>query len=241
VRSEAHILSALSLALGRPFLGSQVLTRLWPWLTSDRGLSLLMDTCGWPARLFFGGRRGIPSLRPRAGRYLGRGPRTPGQQVRFWHAALSGEAQRLEAYVATLEAPLPMVSASAGTDMSSPHPGLVLTLLGRRRRLGHNSWLHSATHAGETDGTAWLAMTDYAALGLETGDEVVLQTATATLQVIARPRADVMPGTVVVPHGVPEANINALIPTGVAMLEPLSGQHRMTGIPVRVTPIAQAQ
>jgi hypothetical protein len=32
--------------------------------------------------------------------------------------------------------------------------------------------------------------------------------------------------------------VNALIPTGIAMIEPLSGQHRMTGIPVRVTPVA---
>jgi hypothetical protein len=36
---------------------------------------------------------------------------------------------------------------------------------------------------------------------------------------------------------VPGMNVNALIPTGVTMLEPLSGQHRMTGIAVQVTPV----
>jgi len=39
----------------------------------------------------------------------------------------------------------------------------------------------------------------------------------------------------VVPHGVPGMNVNALMPTGMTMLEPLSGQHRMTGIAVQVT------
>jgi hypothetical protein len=42
---------------------------------------------------------------------------------------------------------------------------------------------------------------------------------------------------VVVPHGLPNANVNALIPSGVEMLEPLSGQHRLTGIPVQVSPV----
>jgi hypothetical protein len=51
--------------------------------------------------------------------------------------------------------------------------------------------------------------------------------------------AEVVPGTIVVPHGVPAANVNAILPTGSAMLEPLSGQHRMTGIPVRVIPIQE--
>jgi hypothetical protein len=30
-------------------------------------------------------------------------------------------------------------------------------------------------------------------------------------------------------------NVNALIPSGATQLEPLSGQHRMTGIAVQVT------
>ena len=45
--------------------------------------------------------------------------------------------------------------------------------------------------------------------------------------------------TVVVPHGVPGMNVNALLPTGVEMLEPISGQHFMTGIAVRVTAVRQ--
>ena len=51
-----------------------------------------------------------------------------------------------------------------------------------------------------------------------------------------RCRSAVSPqGTVVVPHGVPGMNVNALMPSGVTHLEPLSGQHHMTGIAVQVT------
>jgi hypothetical protein len=49
----------------------------------------------------------------------------------------------------------------------------------------------------------------------------------------------VPPKTVVVPHGVPGMNVNALLPTGVEMLEPVSGQHFMTGIAVHVTVVCQ--
>jgi len=108
-------------------------------------------------------------------------------------------------------------------------------LICRRRRLGHNSWLHGAVHDGDTDGTAWLAPADLAALGAPEGGDILLHTASATLQMPSVPVSGVSPGTVVVPHGVPGMNVNALMPSGVTQLEPLSGQHRMTGIVVQVT------
>ncbi|MBC7171633.1 MAG: hypothetical protein H5U40_04365 [Polyangiaceae bacterium] len=42
------------------------------------------------------------------------------------------------------------------------------------------------------------------------------------------------PGTVVVPHGLPELNVNSLIPSGERAVERLSGMHHMTGIAVSV-------
>jgi hypothetical protein len=39
---------------------------------------------------------------------------------------------------------------------------------------------------------------------------------------------------VAVPHGVPGMHVNALMPSGALQLEPLSGQHQMTGIAVEV-------
>src|SRR2546428_1443252 len=102
VRSEAHILAAMSLALGRPLCGSRALARFWSWLTRDTRLAALCTALLWPARLLFRGAWGLPAPRPRPGRYLGRGPRTPGHRMRFWHADLAAEPTRLAAYAAAL-------------------------------------------------------------------------------------------------------------------------------------------
>jgi formylmethanofuran dehydrogenase subunit D len=112
-----------------------------------------------------------------------------------------------------------------------------LTLICRRRRLGHNSWLHGAAHNGQAEDAAWFAPSDLADLGLPHGGTVRLQTASASLQIDAVPVEEVTAGVVVVPHGLPNANVNALIPSGAERLEPLSGQHRLTGIPVQVSPV----
>jgi formate dehydrogenase len=224
VRSEARMLADLSLVLGRPLFGSRTLTRLWRLLSRDAGLAALSTALLWPARRWFRGTWGLPTPRPRPGQYLGRGPRTPGHRMRFWHPDLDPEPARLAAYAATLHA----------------SPEGTFTLLCRRRRLGHNSWLHGAVHDGDTDGTAWLAPADLAALGVPEGGDIVLHATSATLQMPAVSVRGVSPGTVVVPHGVPGMNVNALLPSGVAHLEPLSGQHRMTGIAVQVTVAPQS-
>jgi anaerobic selenocysteine-containing dehydrogenase len=144
--------------------------------------------------------------------------------MRFWHPDLAAEPARLAAYATTLHA------SSRAT----------FTLLCRRRRLGHNSWLHGAVHDGDADGAAWLAPADLAALGVPEGGDILLYTASATLQMPAVPVSGVSSGTVVVPHGVPGMNVNALMPSGVTQLEPLSGQHRMTGMAVQVTVVPQS-
>jgi formate dehydrogenase len=224
VRSEARILADMSLVLGRPLFGSRVLTRLWRYLTWDAGLAALSTALLWPARQWFRGAWVLPTPRPQSGHYLGRGPRTPGHRMRFWHPDLAAEPARLAAYATTLQA----------------SPGAIFTLICRRRRLGHNSWLHGAVHDGDTDGTAWLAPTDLVALGIPEGGQIVLRTASATLRMPAVPISTVSPGTVVVPHGVPGRNVNALMPSGVMQLDPLSGQHRMSGIAVQITPAPQS-
>jgi anaerobic selenocysteine-containing dehydrogenase len=144
--------------------------------------------------------------------------------MRFWHPDLAAEPARLAAYATTLQA----------------SPGATFTLICRRRRLGHNSWLHGAAHDGDTDGAAWLAPADLVVLGVPEGGDILLHTPGATLQMPAVPVSGVSPGTVVVPHGVPGMNVNALVPSGVTHLEPLSGQHRMIGIAVQVTVAPQS-
>ncbi len=39
---------------------------------------------------------------------------------------------------------------------------------------------------------------------------------------------------VVIPHGLPEVNVNNLIGSDRSLIEPLSGMHRMTGNQVQV-------
>jgi anaerobic selenocysteine-containing dehydrogenase len=95
--------------------------------------------------------------------------------------------------------------------------------------------MHGAVHDSNADRTVWMAPADCTRLGLTSGSEVVLHTTSASVQVPVLPVADVVAGTVVLPHGIPTANVNALIPTGVGMLEPVSGQRRMTGIAVQLT------
>ena len=224
VRSETRVLADMSLALRRPLFGHSWLARLWghtPWDTLLTGLCHGIRFIGqWRRR----GVHGLPAPRPRPGRYLGRGPRTPGHRLRVWHELLAQEPQRLRDYVAECETP---------TRISAPS-GLQCTMICRRRRLGHNSWLHDAAHHGRVDHAVWMAPDDLARLGLPEGGDVVLETACTSLRVTAIPSSDISCGLVVVPHGVPGMNVNALIASGVTMLEPLSGQHRMTGTPVQV-------
>jgi anaerobic selenocysteine-containing dehydrogenase len=225
VRSEAQILAALSLALGRPLWGCRTAAQLWRRLPWDAVMTAVCDAVSLPARLCYRGLTGLPSPRPKPGNYLGRGPRTPGHRVRFWHDDLQYEIARLAAYAALVE------------DRGKRQRAGWLTLICRRRRLGQNSWLHGATPDGKPEDTAWLSPDDLQALGLPQGGNVRLQTTGGTLSIMAVPMDEVAPGLVVVPHGVPGVNINELIPSSVDCMEPLSGQHWMTGISVRVIPV----
>ncbi len=226
VRSEAQVLADISLALSRPLWGHRMAARLWGRMPWDAVMSAVCDAVSLPVRLRHRGLPGLPSPRPKPGKYLGRGPRTPGHRVRFWHGDLQGEVTRLAAFAASVE------------NRGKAQPGGSLTMICRRRRLGQNSWLHGATKDGKPEDTAWLSPDDLQGLGLPEGGDVRLQTAGGTLAIRAVPIADVAPGLVVVPHGLPGANVNGLIPSSLDRLEPLSGQHWMTGIPVHVTPAA---
>lgn len=165
-------------------------------------MSAVCDAVSLPLRLRHRGVQGLPSPRPKPGKYLGRGPRTPGHRVRFWHDDLQGEAARLAAYAASLE-------DRGDTDSAGP-----LTMICRRRRLGHNSWLHGATKDGKPEDAAWLSPKDLQALGLPGGGAVRLQTAGGALAIRAVPITDVAPGLVVVPHGLPGAcqRAHSLVP-----------------------------
>ena len=76
---------------------------------------------------------------------------------------------------------------------------------------------------------------DMARVGLQPGTSARLQTEAGHLTIEVQAKDELPPRTVVVPHGLPELDVNALIPAGAENIERLSGQLTMTGIPVQVS------
>ncbi|MEI8254231.1 MAG: molybdopterin-dependent oxidoreductase [Deltaproteobacteria bacterium] len=196
-RSEGWTLAALARAMGKP-MKLDAIERWVPdrWLPSTR--------------------HGIRARGPEPRSYLGRGPRTPGRRVRFWHVALEPEIARIDLELAR----------------AVPVGGFVL--IGRRRRIGHNSWLHGGVRDGDAENQAWMARSDMDTLGARDGDAVYITSAAGEIRIHARAHESVLAGTVVVPHGLAGVNVNSIIPSGVDAIERVSGNHVMTGIAVEV-------
>jgi anaerobic selenocysteine-containing dehydrogenase len=212
-RPEWRIFADLSLAVGRPFLGPFTrLVRNLPW---DSILQPILDVLTRPFKSYMESARGIPWPIAKGGSYL-RGKR----RVYFWRPQLESEPARLTRYVSE--------QACLQEEKST------FTLLGRRRRLAQNSWLHGATRDGKTEAYAWLCTADMERLDLKKGDDIILTTATGAIRLPVHPHDGVMVGTVIVPHGLPELNVNKLIGSDHSLIEPLSGMHRMTGNRVQI-------
>ncbi|MEM9066897.1 MAG: molybdopterin-dependent oxidoreductase [Myxococcota bacterium] len=126
-----------------------------------------------------------------------------------------------------------------------------LKLITRRAITTHNSWTHNH-EAFVRDQTNYLYMhpDDAAARGLNDGDLADVSSKTATVRVPVRRHADLMPGTVALPHGwghqrakhlsvasrTRGVNVNLLAADGPDALEPVGGMARLTGILVKVKP-----
>lgn len=223
-RHDHQILAGLSLALDRPLFGSETIAT---WLASADADRAMTAITGLAWRMF--DRRierrgyGIRVARPEPSSYLGRGPMTAGNRVRFWDRSLEGERARLALHERALR------EASG------------FVLVGRRRRIGHNSWLHGGTRGGALEGEAWLHPADMSALGIEDGASIELRTEAARARIPAIAKEGVQRGTIVVPHGELDVNVNELLPSGPAHIERLSGMLVMTGVPVEVRVLARAE
>ena len=212
VRSEWRILGDLSEALGVPMFGPAPLHRLVSHADIDGligGAIRTMKQFGYHE-----GDRLWPALRPEPGDYLRGGSAHQDGAVRLWGEEIANEAERAAAYAA------------------ETREGALL-LIGRRRTRGHNSWIRGASHDGDERFEAWLHPDD-AAEHLE-GDRGMIRVASEAgeLELEARAHSSVERGTVVIPHGYEEGDVNALIPSGVGQIA-YGGMHVMTGIPVRV-------
>lgn len=153
-------------------------------------------------------RFGVRGPKPKPGGRLAR------RGITLWHPGFADEFARLR--------------SAAALDADA------FTLICRRRRLGHNGWLHGGVRDGDEAACAWMSAADMADLGVADGELVEIRTAAAAMTIPARAEAGLSARTIVVPHGLREHNVNAMIPSGAAAIERLSGQHVMTGIAARV-------
>ncbi len=126
-----------------------------------------------------------------------------------------------------------------------------LKLITRRQVTTHNSWTHNLDgFVGGERATNYLYAhpDDLGRLGLTDGAIVDVESATATVRLPVRALADLMPGTVALPHGwghqhakglsiaskTRGVNVNLLAADGPDSLERVSGMAHLTGIPVQV-------
>ncbi|MEV4805642.1 molybdopterin-dependent oxidoreductase [Nonomuraea sp. NPDC049421] len=129
-----------------------------------------------------------------------------------------------------------------------PDPGALL-LIGRRHLRANNSWMHNSRRLVKGRPRHHLLMHpgDMAARDLGDGDLVTVRSAAGELTVEASASADVMPGTVSLPHGyghdlpgvrlsvareLPGPSANAV--TDPARLDQVSGTAVLNGVPVTV-------
>ena len=128
-----------------------------------------------------------------------------------------------------------------------------LLLIGRRHQRDNNSWLHNATRLtrGRARHTLLAHPVDLEARGVATGETVVVRSAVGEVRVEVTASEDLMPGVVSLPHGYGHARDgvrlrNASVLPGVSMndltdpavVESLSGNAVLNGIPVTVEPEA---
>ncbi len=126
-----------------------------------------------------------------------------------------------------------------------------LLLIGRRALRSNNSWMHNLPKlvSGPEGCTLLVNPDDAERLGVVDGEHAVLSSAAGEIRLTARHSDDMMPGVVSVPHGwghdLPGAqlgvaaehagaNVNLLGDAG--LLEDLSGNAVLNGIPVSLAP-----
>lgn len=128
-----------------------------------------------------------------------------------------------------------------------------LKLISKRAVQTHNSWTHNiADFVHESTNHLYMHPDDARRAGLVDGAFADVRTETATVRVPVKLLADLMPGTVALPHGwghqhatglsiaskTRGVNVNLLAADGPDALERVSGMAHLTGFVVDVTPAA---
>jgi len=129
-----------------------------------------------------------------------------------------------------------------------------LKLITKRAITTHNSWTHNIEEfvAGDrTTNHLYVHPDDAARIGVDEGELADVSTDTATVRVPVKIHAELMPGTVALPHGwghqdsklgvarkATGVNVNLLAADGPNRLEKVSGMAHLTGFLVDVQPAA---
>jgi anaerobic selenocysteine-containing dehydrogenase len=156
-------------------------------------------------------------------------------------------------------APKPLVDATKELDAAftrERHDLARLKLITKRAVQTHNSWTHNLEDfVHEQTNYLYMHPDDAARAGLTDGAMADVTSDTATVRVPIRVLADLMPGTVALPHGwghqhatglsvaskTRGVNVNLLAASGPDRVEKLSGMSHLTGFNVTVTPAAGPQ
>lgn len=131
-----------------------------------------------------------------------------------------------------------------------------LKLITKRAITTHNSWTHNIEEFVSGDRSTnhlYMHPDDAARAGLQAGDLADVSTKTATVRVPVKLLAELMPGTVALPHGwghqdtktsvaskTTGVNVNLLAADGPDKLERVSGMAHLTGFLVDVRPASGA-
>jgi anaerobic selenocysteine-containing dehydrogenase len=142
------------------------------------------------------------------------------------------------------------ILGALATVLADDQPTDGLVLIGRRDLRSNNTWMHNidVLVRGKERCTLLIHPSDAETRGLSSGDVAEVQSPASRIEVAVEVSDEMMPGVVSLPHGwghdadgvrlsVASAksgvNMNRLVDGGV--LDPLSGNARMTGVPVTVT------
>ncbi len=218
-RSEVRIIAELSILSGKPIFWNRWLARLWARIGWDAMVPILLKPLQWLFSRRLQGADGFPWRRPMGGYYRGRRRK----HLCFWDEKLDGEPERLAAFA---------------DELQRPRPEHTFLLLGRRRRLAQNSWIHNASREEKAkEACAWLHQDDMARLNLVDGALVEIRSTCGAIQLPVFCHDSVQKGTVIVPHGLPDVNVNRLISSDKTHIEPFSGMHQMSGHHVSIAQI----
>jgi anaerobic selenocysteine-containing dehydrogenase len=143
--------------------------------------------------------------------------------------------------------------AAEGAGGSGGVGGTGLVLVGRRHLRSNNSWMHNIAPLvkGKPRCTLQLHPDDAARLGLADGDPAEVRSRVGAVVAPVEITEAIRPGVVSLPHGwghgVPgsglsvaaeHAGVNSNVLTDGEVVDPLSGNAVLNGIPVTVTPLA---